>query len=1052
MTFMLLALAALVTLAGCATTPRALAPALTPYERARIDHIEGRSAEAWAGWVAIAAGRTGEAPAALAALREVVDEAPLDRAAMGARAALDDGAESAEVVEQIAARLGDDAALGEARARLGASYVARATGRLRAWPFPSAGALERALPVDALGPPTPIRAGWLASPGEGPGLYGFRLEPAGLPSGELTLEVRSEGAFAVAVAGRRVHVHARMTELLPEVARVSITRAPDEPIDLLVIERASRARARVLVRPGRHAPRAAAGALAALDLALADGDVAAAHDALTALEQRADPSRAAIVEDARRRLATIDVTRPPELREAPDDEAGRTEAPQADRPARATSCGERSRLLERDAERLRHRPSEVVALAESTPALVGPCAETALRAGALLVETHQLDAAVALAERLASSLDPGDEVDRARDLLARVAHARGKAPPRPPRPWPPLGPPLADGRALAASAPDPLPPGRLVVLDDWHVHVDAAGRLTLRSHVVACAGDAAATEALGELALPDDAALVLARTGIRSRRGSPKAPLALEPEDIVEKASVSLPALVPGDCAEWAWYRELAPDPRLPAGAFTVPPLHLERADATVARARVTLEVAPGVAPIVAIEPSAAAITEASRPGPRTWGWEARVLAPRVPEPLDLQPEARRLHLRIWGGQEHDAWVQALAAEAELGLVLTPAVAELAARAVGESPRARLEALHRAVVERVERASEGPLANASWAIQRARGERAVVLAAACIAAGLPCDLVVARPLSEGPDTPKPDPDAYAYTLVRARLGPEPLWLDPFNGFMPPGLIPPRVQGVPARVLVGADAPGALSTPRLGDAPAGQGERAVAITIRIASDGKSAIAEGREALDGIYGATWREALANTAPEARRRLLGAIVEQALPGATVLDLELAALGPDAPDGLGPLVWSWRAHVPIESAGGVSRALRLALLPEGLARGTVQLPERTAPLFVNRAADLALEVAVELPPTCTTGPRAAACDWVFVSSPAPEIRVSAPTLFHERLVASAPGRLVVSKTFRLRPSLVAPDAYPTWKDAALASDRADYLQLVFGPLPRTP
>jgi len=1039
-----LVLSAVVGLAACATTPRAIAPPLSPYERARNDCIDGRLAEAWSGWVALATSSTPVAPAAARALLAEVDRAPLDRTTLAALAAVPTPL-TAEVVEQVAMRLGDGDALARARAQLGAGYEARASGRLRAWPFRAAGMFERRLPDDAFGPAFTLRTGWLASPEEGPGLYAFRVTPPPERAGPITIEVRAEGAFELRAGGRVLHTHPRGTELLPEVARVHATVAPGEALELLVVERASRARARLLIRPGHEAPPrvdADRAALAALDLALADGDLAAASDALVGLERAAadDPTRGAIARDARHRLARVDTTRPPELRDGGDDAPAGAE-PDADRAPPVTSCSARARLLDAEPERLRHRPDRLVALAQVTPALVGPCAEVALRIGALLVETHQRDALAALVERLDAGLDPGSELDRARAL--------GRVPRTPAGVWPPLGPPLEDGRALAASAPDPLPSGRLIVHDDWHVHVDGAGRVTLRSHVVACAGDAAATEALGEVALPDDAELVLARTWIRSRRGTPKRPVALEPEDIVEKASVSLPALLPGDCAEWAWFRELAPDPRLPAGAFVSPRIELERADATVARARVTLEVEPGVSPIVVIQPSAEALT-ASRPSPRSWRWEARDLAPRVPEPLDPEPAARRLNVRIWGGMEREAWVDALGAEAERGLVGTPIVRDLARRAVGESPRARLEALHHAVLERVERLSEGPLGNASWALHRARGERAVVLTAACREAGLPCDLVVARPLSEGPEGDVPDPEGWAYPLVRARLGAEATWIDATNPHMPLGLVPPLVQGVPARVLVGGapgDEAGQVTIPRLPS-----GERRVAITLRVATDGASAIATGSETLDGVYAATWRDALATMAPEARRRLFSAIVLQALPGATLIDLDPGELAP-APDAgatAPPLVWTWRAHVPIEPAGGVSRALRVALLPEALARGTVLLPERASPLFVNRASDLTLRVTIELSPQCTTGPRRAPCDWVYVTQPAPELRVAAPTLAHERRVATAARVMTIDKTLRLAPALIAPDAYDAWKEAALASDRADYLQIVFGPLPR--
>ncbi|MFO0748349.1 MAG: hypothetical protein U1F43_22205 [Myxococcota bacterium] len=991
-----IAIALVVTLGvGCGSAPLAPPPA------ARVDELAGRDAAAWQGWLAEAR-RAREV--ALVHLLGLVDRVALGPADLEAARALP------ELAELVAARLGDQAALDDARARLGAVYTAR---------------------VDR-GGDVPIRAGWIAVP-DGPGPHTVVIAPALV--GPAAIEIRGDAAFAVRVGGRPLVERDPRRALQPTVVRLSATLTDAAP---LVLELpVGGVRLRVLVRP-QPAPSAAdadapapVSPLDALDLAIADGDVALADRLSRALERRG--AWAALASDADERFAAADPTHPPESLDVPERAAPGLEV--------TTSCAARARWLGDDGEALRYRPGEIAAAALQLPALLGPCATAALQAGDMLVDTFQLDAAERLARRLAEALDPGPETERARALLERIERARGRAATPAPRALE-LGLPLVDAAPLVARAE--LGPGQTVLWDDRFVEVRVDGQ-TVRSHVVACAGDEAATEALGELEVPDDAEVILARTWRREPDGTP--PRALEPEDIAEKATISLPALLPGDCAEWAWYREVPADPRLPPGGFVLAPFALQRADARVVHARFTLRMGPGVTSSFPPSFSIGPLLTAARPDPRTWVFEARDLAPRVAEPLDPRPELRLAHVSAWGGFELPRWLERLRDEVAPGLVASPRLARLAASAAAaEAPRDRLMALLHAVVDGVEQSSENvSAARASWAVARARGERAVVLAAACQAVGLECDLMLARPLSEVGEPGVPDPEAFAYPLVRARLPHETLWLDPSNAFMPAGLLPPLLQGVPALALSGplpATPTGLDETPR---PPAlDNGRRTVVIAATLAPDGTFAVT-GKERVDGVYAATWRGALAQLTPEAQRRLLSAIVLQAFPDAHVDDLTI--------DGLGardvPLTWSWSAHVTTEPAGGKARALKLGLLPEGLGRGTVLVPERSAPLLVNRASTLDLSVTLELPP-----------GWLFLRTPTAEAKVTHPSVHLVRTArveqdvqrAATPARLTIQKTFALAPTVVAPEGYPAWKEAALEVDRADYLQIVVTPLPPSP
>lgn len=764
------------------------------------------------------------------------------------------------------------------------------------------------------------------------------------------------------------------------------------------------------------------------------------------------------------------------------------------------SCRARADWLDTGWERLRLRPDEMLArFDEALAPLPGPCLDARLRAIELTRETFHLDAAERLVAPLlarsgAAGLDPGPDRARGEILAAQNALARGAwqpaaeharqalaqggvdafarellgraerllgGPPMPRiDPVADLGLPLRDARAIIAESlrkgAPAIEDGRDVLLDDRFVRVNADGSLRIRVHRIVRVNDVAAVESVGELPIPDDAEILFVRTWKQDPRLR-----SIEPEDILEKATVSLPNLAPGDFAEWAYFYPLAASPRLTPG-WRAPAYAFDSDDGPVGFARFTLATAPGARPpVFIVDPR---LRPPERPDATTWVFTAIDLPRVFGEPGDPLPEQRRMTLFVSSGIERLPFADALAAEIAFSTRATPILtAMLASATAGLPDDARPEAILQALYDTVQRTIDEPDeaspfgAEASWVADRRRGSRALLLTALCRQAGLGCELVLARPLWEGPEPQYADPDGLTYPLVRwAPIEQPARWLDPVSRWMPYGLLPPALEGVfglslgaaanPATVAPGwLKEPSLVATPRslapnpeTGPAadPEHWGERRVAMTLALDPAGATFLATGHERLDGVFGSSWRVALVRLSPEARERILGAIVQQALPQATVEAVTLEHLE----DVHEPLVWSWRARAattPAEGPERGARAIPLALFPEGLTHDTVLLPTRTTPLLVNRAARMTLSVTFTVPP-----------GWVFLRAPSDQDLRYDLGRFERRSRYEDLGRkVVVDKRFLLRPGILEPARYPAWSDAAVAIDRFDVIQVVAAP-----
>lgn len=745
-----------------------------------------------------------------------------------------------------------------------------------------------------------------------------------------------------------------------------------------------------------------------------------------------------------------------------------------------TSCEAFARWLDAGWERLK--------LAGRPLAPPRGCVDVGVRTAELLIEGWRLDDAVALLTALAPDARPGAERARIELALGRVAFVRGDAAAAErhaaaaladgadrdaaielalrtarlygdasavervraaARATPGLGALTIRQAALIEAAPtlrltdarSLLGPPRApraedadlgsyeVLLEDHSTRVFPDGAMLHRVHRVVRLLEANAVAEFGEVAVPDAAEVLLARTW----RPTPSGWQAVEPEEIVEKSSISLPALERGAVAELAWFWLEPADPRLSPG-WETPPFRFDSDRGPVRRARLTLQLPPGVTPEIAADAGVPTPVDA---GGGRLVWEMTELPRVLLEPLDPRPDRRLLTVRVRHGVSLEAAARRLADDVASGLTITPSVRALTDEALanaapGAPALERARALHRFVRAEVHDGSE-PVAqaNASFAAASRAGERAVLLAAMLRAAAVDADVALARPLSEGLVDPRDDDvGAYSYPIVRARADGRELWLESASRTSVFDVLPPLIQGVPALVLRDDGPAQRVETPRA----AGEegGERVVTLRVDV-DDGGAYVATAREELSGIYGGSWKQALAGMAPDTRQRVLEGLAGRVLVGATVE--EVVARGVDEPDG--PLVVTWRARGRLSpgpgGAPGVA-ALTLGLAPEGLGRATVLLPVRTTPLLVNHASRLRLTATVRLPVGLAFR---AAPEGIEVAEGPLAVR-RASTLAADR------GTLEIYKTVNLDAGIVAPTDYGAWRRAAHAADRADVVQLV--------
>ncbi len=173
-----------------------------------------------------------------------------------------------------------------------------------------------------------------------------------------------------------------------------------------------------------------------------------------------------------------------------------------------------------------------------------------------------------------------------------------------------------------------------------------------------------------------------------------------------------------------------------------------------------------------------------------------------------------------------------------------------------------------------------------------------------------------------------------------------------------------------------------------------------------------------------------------PVEREQTLVHIVQTRLPDVTLPQIQIEGLE----DPTAPLIWRFQARGTAPMARRRARIL-VGLAPEGIARATIVLAERTTPLFVNRSVDSVTTLVVTLP------------SGLQVAPPPADVQVAHPSLGFERLatlaVSPATGgqrTLRIVKRLHVRPAIIAPADYGAWIRAAIPADRGEVVELGWG------
>ena len=541
----------------------------------------------------------------------------------------------------------------------------------------------------------------------------------------------------------------------------------------------------------------------------------------------------------------------------------------------------------------------------------------------------------------------------------------------------------------------------VILLDRTVTRVFPTGaRLTLTHNIIRVQSKEG-IDKFGEVQIPEGADVLPLRTV--KADGSTR-----EPEEILEKQSVSVPDLAKDDYVEFEYVDRSAAPAAFPGG-FLGERFYFASFDAPLDRTEFVL-----VTPIVDRKPMPIAIdrrgqapepvvaTKDDRGSPvQVTTWADRDKPQLVPEPSQPPFSEYTSSVRPASGVTMDGWRDFLREQSWGSLRANAELRELAsklttdAKSVDDKVKA-IDDWTRANIKNGGTISEA----ATAALASGEGSRVVVERALLEAAHVPTGMMLVRPASAAAlDGPVPDLEGFdeavatvemlAYVYRNGQPVPVP-WgsreraLDPRFRHQPVGQVTPLLRGQAAIQLESwlRYQPGAMidffpNPPKgypdridtipgysiSGDplkAPTdARDERKVTMDAVLSSDGDAEVTID-ETLTGWPAVEWREALERITPDRLRaefeqRTLGFF----FPGATLVDLQLT--GKD--DDRAPLGVKYKFHAPHFAAGEGRKLIVGASFPALLSRRYVGVARRTAPLEIQYAVPTTLIESIHLP-----------------------------------------------------------------------------------------
>lgn len=572
---------------------------------------------------------------------------------------------------------------------------------------------------------------------------------------------------------------------------------------------------------------------------------------------------------------------------------------------------------------------------------------------------------------------------------------------------------------------------------DQEVDVLLAGGGSIRRvHQIVAIHSERAAESLGELHVPPDGDVVLART--HNADGTITAPAATP-----DKESVSLRDVVSGAIVEHVLVQFVAADDGA-ARTTRLPPFLLASFDGPVVMSELVVLTAgrPAVPP-ADVAPETPAVLMVDLPGRRgghSWRqftWRTKQLRRVRPEPRAVRPEWTIPAVRV----HRNATVEAMLQRFEEVLAAYASQRDPAldkwlskARAAGQNPEKwrQLQAEVAANIRFV-RHGHDPGSPAA-AARNGSGDRATLLWFLAHKVGVDACLVRWQPWTRTPALGAPDPRDFSASALRLRLvppgqAPRTTWMDPgLNG----GLLDylrPGVRGRPAWLVGCSDSSvGQFKPQPVPELGAARDKRTIAVDVTWRADG-SAHASVVDRMDGALASLVRNFAADE--KNRPRLVEQLGKLALPGWSYKWVSATEL--ETPDA--PLEIRYTADLAADP-GRVTKGpqtLLIGLFPARLARIYGRLPSRRTALRFGHALDTTVTVTV-----ANEGAK-----W----GPLPEaLSLHHQQVSYQRTVSLRNTTLVARAQIRCSMGIVPPTDYPAFARTLREVDRAETLRLQRG------
>ena len=485
------------------------------------------------------------------------------------------------------------------------------------------------------------------------------------------------------------------------------------------------------------------------------------------------------------------------------------------------------------------------------------------------------------------------------------------------------------------------------VLDRAVYLVDEDGGIVMLVHAVTHLKTDEAVENHGELSVPAGARLLRARTIKADGR-------ILEPQEISNKDTLSLPDLMPGDFVEYEYILSLYPNQLFPGG-FDTERFYFQDFETGFHRTEMVLSVPSEVELELDPRGECPAPTEERVGNRRVITWRTRTPAPYPSEPLSPSAVAFLPSIRVASRTSWDALFRRindqLADKRRIGHVVRAAVHEATAGIPANDAPARRRAIYRWVTRNID-PSRDMFEEASHIIARKAGNRARAFAAMLKASGDDARLVLVMPGGED-ETPGALPSVKQFYLLLAAVPGDGL-VDLSNEFVPYGFLSGRLRHRPFRYVD----TGEIGRTTGGAVPRDVQEVSVSLTLSKEGDAAGRI---RERLSGSLAGEWRAALEKAGESDYQRLFqSTYLAEAVPGARLTQLDIRGLK----DSEAPLIFEYDVVVPGFAIPKGEDELMVKLpFATNFSKQSGGLPTRLTPLVLSLYVAKTVDTSIRMP-----------------------------------------------------------------------------------------